>query len=421
MWDSFGLQKNPFDVKAVEKYGIIPVTTFMGRHNDRAGLKRVVESRSHSLSLIVGEKGIGKTSLGNITRADLSGSHFITLSEIDSQSNWSAADFMFHALCNTYETTELISNYENLPQKYVETCKEINGELKSLFEQESSSIGVQAAGFGFEKGAGRGLSTNAISFLKLKVRKVIGIIVHHGYLGLIMQFNNLDNIEEEKRLSKVLADLRDFLLTDKCHFMFLGNKEMEACFKSNSKVNDCISYDVHLGPLDYHEIKEILAKRYQEFKMPGRSPIEPVSDAALQAIYSLCGGNIRQIFYSLDSAIVNSERFIGKFAQLDEASIQKILFNMATERIRSELQPRALEVLLHILKKKKDVTNTEITRKLKIRAQNTSKYLSQLKNNNLIVALGREGRTIHYKAVNEARWLLLKPDKTIQSSLVTEI
>jgi DNA-binding transcriptional ArsR family regulator len=411
------LRTNPFDIKAVEKYGIIPVSTFIGREENRNELGKIIQTRSHSLSLIIAEKGIGKTSLGNVVRADLSEKYFITLSEIDTQSDWSSTDFIFHALGNIYETTSLIGSYEGLPKNYTETCKKIHEELKGLFEDESSNFGVQVAGFGVERGRGRGPGTIAISFLKIKVKKIIAIVNQNGYSGLILQFNNLDNIEEEKKLSQVLADLRDFLLTDNCHFIFLGNKTMEACFKSNNKVNDCISHEVQLGPLIYSETKKILERRYTAFKIPQRNPVNPVLDDAVEVVYALYDGNIRQIFYSLDAAVRNSERILGCLAPLDAYSIQKVLFILATERIQGGLQPKALHVLEYILERKKDVTNTEITKKLKLKSQNTSKYLNQLKNNNLVVALNREGRNIHYKAVNEARWLLLNPGPGKQSTL----
>jgi len=417
MWEYFGLQKNPFDIKAVERYGIIPTSTFIGREENRNGLGNIITTRDHSLSLIVGEKGIGKTSLGNIVRADLSESYFTTLSEIDTQSYWFSADFIFHALGCIYETTQLINSYQGLPENYLNSCKKINQELKPLFEDESSSIGIQAVGFGFDKGEGRGLSTKAISFFRLKIKKIISIITQNGHKGLILQFNNLDNIDDEKKLSKVLGDLRDFLLADKCHFIFLGNSIMESCLKSNNKVNDCISFDVHLGPLDFSEIKRILNKRYAAFKILQRTPISPITDDALEIVYRLYDGNIRQIFFSLDHALINSKRILGENKVLDEGSIQKVLFALATERIRGELQPRSLQVLEYILHKKKEVTNTEITAKLQLKAQNTSKYLNQLKTNNLIVALGKEGRNVFYKAVNEARWLLLSPQKGRQKIL----
>lgn len=267
-------------------------------------------------------------------------------------------------------------------------------------------------GFGIDRSGGKGISPKAISFLRLKMKKVVNIILGEGYNGIIFQFNNLDNIEDEEHLSRVLADLRDFLLSDHCHFIFLGNKVMESCFKSNNKLNDCISYDTYLGPLEFKEVKQILAKRYETFRIPERTPTGPVKDDALSIIYLLNDGNIRQIFYSLDAALINSKRILGEVRQLNNESLQKVLYSLATERITKSIQPRSFDVLRYMLSKKKEVTNTEITTKLKLRIQNTSKYLGQLKSNNLIVPIGREGRKIYYRTVNEARWLLLPPPET---------
>ena len=421
MWEYFGLEKNPFDIKAVEKYGIVPTSTFIGRDEHREGLKKIIQTRDHSLSLVVGEKGIGKTSLGNVVRADICKNFFITVSEIDSQSDWSSQDFILHALGNIYETATSISRYKSLPPKYVEACSRIVDQLSSLFESGSSNLGLQLAGFGLEKGGGKGLSATSISFLRLQMKKIVHIIRESGYKGLVLQFNNLDNIEDEKRLSQVLSDLRDFLVSDNIHFIFLGNKIMESCFKINSKVNECITYDVQLGPLNYPEIIQILDKRYNTFKIPNMSPLKPISDDALKTIYDLYEGNIRQIFFSLDHAVIHAQDELGELRQLSDADIQKVLVNRAKRRIGGGIQPRAFDVLEHILAKQTEVTNTEITKKFRLKPQNTSKYLTQLRSNNLIVALGREGRNIYYKAVNEARWLLLSPEEHRQLTLNDEL
>lgn len=411
MWDFYGLQQNPFEIKAVEQYGMIPTSTFIGRDENRHAISQVIKTRWRSLSLVVGEKGIGKTSLGNMVRADLSDIYFITLSEIDTQSDWSSSDFILHALASIYEATTLARNYLGLPDKYIDVCNAIHSELQPLFEDQTSGFGVQAVGFGLEKTGGRGLSRTATTFLKTKFKAAVASICRGGYKGVLLQFNNLDNIEEEKKLSGVLADLRDFLLTDNCHFIFLGNKTMEACFKTNNKVNECISLDIQLGPLTLAEIKKILERRYTAFKLPNREPISPVLDDALEVIHKLHDGNIRQIFYSLDHASINAERILRMKLRLDASALSKVLFTLAKERIKSEIQPKAFKVLDYALNAKRPITNTEVTRRLKIKPQNTSKYLAQLKQNNLLISLSKEGRNVFYKPVNEAKWLLLSPEK----------
>jgi hypothetical protein len=295
---------------------------------------------------------------------------------------------------------------------------DIYEELKSLFESTSSSFSLTAAGFGGGAGSGKGISRDAISSLKIKFRKIVGMAIKKGYRGVILHFNNMDNMEFGKGgFPQVLADLRDFLLCDNCHFMFLGDKMMEAGFKSNNKVNECISIDVQLGPLNYQTIRDILKKRYELFKIPNRVPTPPLTEDALQLICDLFEGNIRQVFYSLDRAVVESERILERYEQLNSDSIKKVLFTLAAEKMKEDLQPRAFDVLNFILGKKRHVTNTEIAKSLKMKNQNVSKYIGQLKESNLIIMVEKVGPKIFYKPVHETRWLSLVPDSGTQKSI----
>jgi hypothetical protein len=411
MWEDFGLQKNPFDNKPVEREGLIPIDTFVGREDERHSIKKIIETSEHSLSLIVGAKGVGKTSLGNVIRSDLFEHYFTTINPIDCQHEWTSKDVITDVLGNFYETIELVKTYQHSPEKYLSTCDSIKKELKPLFEEEGMDLSVNLAGIGGGYGSSKFFSRAPLSVLKTKFRKVIDIIRGSGYKGVIIQIDNLDNIElNEMKLAKVLSDLRDFLVSDYCHFIFLGDKGMEASFKVNSKVHECISKDVQIGSFSAESITKILEKRYNSFLIPGRNVTEPVTPDAVKLLCSLYEGNIRQVFYSLTHAVLNSKEVLGRTQQLNSAKLEQVLFKIASERLKDEVQPKAFGVLLLFINSKEELTNTDISKKLKLKNQNTSKYLKQLKDSNLIIATSQIGRNVYYKPVHEAKWLLLRPE-----------
>ena len=422
VWEKFGLAQNPFEIKPVELNGLIPVSTFMGREKEKTQLGETIKTRNRSLSIIVGEKGIGKTSLGNVIRADLFDGYFVPIFEVDCQSYWKSQDFILQILAQLYSLREDVKLYSNLQSRYLSTVGKICEELSSIFSENATNLSGSVGYAGLTLGGGieRGgkLRSDTITILRSKFKRVVSVVLEKGYRGIILQFNNLDNLEmETKELAGILADLRDFLLTDHCHFIFLGNKATEAGFKYNSKVNDCITADIFLEPLNTDMIKNILRKRYDVFKLVHRNPIPPVTDDALSLVCELHGGNIRQVFYSLDKAVVNSDKAVGKTEQLNSSSIKQVLFNVVVERIKQDIDPRAFSVLHQILSHRGAVTNTEITRDLKLRPQNTSKYLKQLKDSNLVIIHDKIGRKIFYKPVNEAMWLKLFPDSVVQKTL----
>lgn len=411
--------RDPFDIKAVEKNGRIPVTTFVGREEHRGVLRKTIENRENSISLIVGEKGIGKTSLGNVVRADLFERYFTPLLEIDCQANWTSKDFLLETLSTLYENDGFIKTFQGLPEQYVKASERIRGMLFPLFQDEASGAEIQVAGFGGGRTYSRKVARTPLSMLKAEFRGAIKSARDHQFRGIALQYNNLDNLSlKPEELAPLFSDLRDFLLTDNAHFIFLGGKAMEAAFKTDKKVNECISADVQLGPLSAGKILRILAKRYDVLKIPNRLPAPPVRDDAVKEVCALFDGNIRQVFYSLHNAVANAEQILGQKRPLNAPDLSQVLYTLAESRLKESLQPRALEVLYFIIENKGEVTNSLITRKIKgLRNQNTSKYLRQLKNSNLIIETGREGRNIYYKAVHEARWLLFDPEPGTQTQL----
>lgn len=426
MWETFGLLGNPFELKAVEKEGLIPISTFVGRQADRLKLKDTIKTRDHSLSLIIGDKGAGKTSLSNTVRSDLFDDYFTLFTEVDTQSYWNSSDFIIQVISLLYEQEGLIQLYKGLPTKFTKTAKEIHKELKPLFIDENSGINIQAtvpggAGGGIGFTHGMKINRYTLSSIKVQFRKTINLILSNGYKGIILQFNNLDNLEmDPQKLSQLLGDLRDFLLTEKCHFLFLGNKIMEGCFKDNPKVGDCISTDIHLGSLRFDEVLQILKRRYDVFKIENRSVSPPVNDDAVEIIYKLYEGNIRHMFYSLDKAVVNYERILTPrlLSQIGVREINRILYSLASERIKERIEPRAIKILEYMIETNKEITNIELTKHFKIKNQNTSKYLKKLKDNNLVTSIDYGGREVYYKIVEEAKWLLLPPESGKQKSII---
>lgn len=418
MWENYSLQRNPFELKAIEIGGIVPPSTFVGREVDRAKLEQSIKTSSHSLNLVVGEKGVGKTSLGTIIGNDLFDEYFIPLSEIDTQHFWSSKDFIEGALTSFLDSSRKIQSYKKISPKYARTCRKIQEKVEPIFFSKQSGMAGQAFGFGLDKSSG--FSTTNISYplLKIKFAEIVDVVIEEGYKGIVLQYNNLDNMDiDTKKLSKMFSDLRDFLISDNVHFLILGNKLMEEGAKYNPKVNECISLSIHIGSIDSATIKKILKKRYEAFKIENRIPTPPITDEVIDMLWLLYNGNIRQIFYSLHHAVINAKDVIGKSETITKDEAERILHTIAIKKIETKIDNRGMEVLKLIIKHEKDMTNTEITKKMKIFAQNTSKYLKQLKDNNFIIQSDRIGRNVYYRAVHEAKWLLLNPEKNKQTDL----
>jgi hypothetical protein len=422
LWEEFGIERNPFEVKPVELYGLIPLETFVGRQSETDRLVRNITASNRSISLIVGDRGIGKTSLANKAKSDLYQDYFVPLREIDCQSSWSSKEFVMNLLANLYFMNQEIERYKELPESYKETASEIEDELSEIFASESSnyggSVGVAGNSVGVQKGSGSDLNNLPQQLLKSKFESAISIIKENGYEGLVVHYNNLDNINEDvDDFSGTLADLRDFLVTDYTHFIFCGDRRMENAFRANRKVNECISADIHLESMDEDQIWSIIEKRCGIFKIDGINQQMPATYEAVEFVTDLHNGNIRKVFSALETSIINMKDYEGDIHQINESMIKEVLSNVAEDKLSDDVSPKALEILQHMVCSAENLNNKQISEEFEINKTTTSNYLGQLKESNLIVQSGQEGKKTFYKPVNEATWLAITPDDTTQAPI----
>jgi len=76
-WRRYGLKDNPYFQEPLNIDDSALAASFVGRQKERAELKKVIEMGSVR-SLVVGEPGVGKTSLVNMIRKSASQNQFFT-------------------------------------------------------------------------------------------------------------------------------------------------------------------------------------------------------------------------------------------------------------------------------------------------------------------------------------------------------
>ena len=77
LWHRYGLKGNPYFVNPLSNIGDLPLTLFIGRQEERRKLGNIIRL-GEARCVVVGEPGVGKTTLVNFVRQEASKSQFFT-------------------------------------------------------------------------------------------------------------------------------------------------------------------------------------------------------------------------------------------------------------------------------------------------------------------------------------------------------
>jgi hypothetical protein len=392
-WNDYGLYKNPFELCAVEKDGVVPLETFEGRIPERQTLKQATETKSRSLNLVFGEAGVGKTSFGNYVRQKMLSGYFTHIREIDCQPGLSTSEFVACILYYVYLTID----------KTQETKLDaIKKNLQPIYEAYISNSA--AAKFSYH-------------YLVEQLRSTANEIKKNGYKGIIVHANNLENFvqEDDKFFKKFVSAARDLFLIDGCHYIFVGNREATDCFYADSKVKTIVSTAIQINNLTLPDIKAVIKNRYAANEIKTYKLVEPIADDTIEFLYNAHNGNIREILSALETAVLYAQRDIKQDIIITPPIAKRTLRIFAENTIES-FSPKTYDVLKFIIKKK-EATNTEISNELNIIPQNTSSYLRELKKADFITLLKKSKRKKIFAAKFKSIWLSFPKDEGTQASL----
>lgn len=403
IWEVYGLRYDPFYVGPLLVFGgEIPKTTFIGREKNIKKLKRIFGSGSSRI-MVSGEPGVGKTSFVNITRAEMQDKKFFTtIREIAVQQDWNANDFILNTLFAVFNTIK-----RRKLESYI--SENLFRELENLVtatELETFSGSVSIAGFGI--GGSKNVTTNSptitTSYLQDLFERIVKELKKSDFKGLIIHYNNLENFESST-LNAFFNQIRDFILTEYVHFVFVGDLTVPPAIQSIQRVSSIFNdAPIIIENLSLEEVIKILEKRIEELAIDELNYVIPYEKDAIKKLYSLYAGNIRNILNSLSTAIreLTEERPI----VLNSELICKILSKVAEERWLRRLPPWEKEVLFTILENE-EITGSKIAEKLVKKRQNISKVLTKLQNMSAVFVKRLDGPKKFYSVHPSVKWFLL--------------
>lgn len=390
IFPKYGLKSNPYFIEALlVEGGTIPIETLVGREKEKQELHRLISLGGGQRIMVVGEAGVGKTSLVNYIRAKAKkASYFSPNNEIGIMDNWKVNDVIINTLQAVY--------LELKNQDIKITDPKLLLALEDLFELsrivQDMDVDTEAL-----------MTINTQSLMEI-FRKIVNELTNRGYRAIIIHYNNLDNIDDKEYLIRLLNNLRDFFNNTHSIFIFIGDETLPSVINVKSRLRQIFTTPIKVPILDYEEVKNVIDIRLNELRLSeANTVIRPHSEDSLKLLYDLYQGNIRDILNSLSSS-VNEKNVV----TLSAVMTKQVLKEKATSLFIEKMSPTELKVLLYVLENG-SVNNKEIAENLKKLPQNISSYIYKLRDELKAIKVDKvEGTKIYYKPTTEAIWLKLK-------------
>ena len=405
IWEKYGLKETPYSTSPLKLVGILPIEkVFANRVKELKELGSRIVSASSTRTLIIGAPGVGKTTFCNylrwhLCRKERENSKFLTTPvELKVDDNWDNKQFLRSSLAAIYNAS-IIFNWDKF-----KTLSDLEAYIKST-KIKSQQGGGQVAGCGLSIGYGETMTLpNDIpaEILEDFFLRILKEIRSKGK-GLILQYNNLENVDVEK-LAKLLQSIREYLQIDGLHALFLGPEESLSAVEKYTQVHSVFGKTLLLNNLTDRQVLEVLSKRCESLKLADGRYIAPYQESTVKELYRMLNGNIRLMFKILDDAALAFPKNAPCAITLKEIKIyskeeaQKSLFNLNDNEKK----------ILVALADKKALNHGDLAEITKIAPQNLSKYAKDLINRGLVtVRVDEADRRVSIYRLSENTSLIL--------------
>jgi predicted transcriptional regulator len=394
LWRRYGLDSNPYFTHPLAVNGkISPEEAFVGRKEERGKLKEIIEMGGDVRYAIVGDAGVGKTSLVNTVRDEAANHGFFTpTNQIELNKCFTGQEIIYLTLSSVYEEAKVRG--VEIPDKLVEELEDID-EIARKIEYEGDNL------------------KPAMARQKLNhlFQELVDAILDGGFMAVIVHYDNLDNISDEGDILQMLNDVRDFLMTEKVISLFVGDYKLSRAIRKKKRVEQIFQTpSLRIQPFELEEIKNILEIRYDILKVEDTAFTKPHNDEVIEMLYGLHEGNLRSILKALSVAVRGLPKG-NKPIPLNKERAARILYQTAEQEFIEELSTVMEEILRKVLEEG-PISPSDLANNMDKQRQNVSKYLKKLEKIGAVREVPKEelefepnGRKKYYEATLEVRWL----------------
>ncbi|MBI5411545.1 hypothetical protein HZA43_00025 [Candidatus Peregrinibacteria bacterium] len=414
-WQQFGLKKDPYDTLPLIEGGDLPIEeAFVGRTEEQRFLDALLESENRLCLTILGDVGVGKTSLANfqkfIWKYDKPKLLFSFRREIEaSDSLLNKSNFLIEIIGSVLREIRLLDG-NLLKHDLLNSLNQIVDVTQS--SSISASVGGSVYGFGANLGLGNaGAITQPIQLSIATLERYFSELIKFiketpiaglSYSGLIIHVNNFDVVSadpsQKKKVIGFFNEIRDILQTPDTYFLFLGPKHFFKDIISSQQRVKSIFFQTPLkiNPLSKSEIIQAFNGRMELLKSDDVAEyIKPIADEVVYRLYDLYKGDIRSVMTGIRDILgQHSERLT---QPLSVADAMLLLGQGRWDRIEQvvKLTSEQKKVLHFFIKSEQYISQRDVSKFLEIAQPNVSGYyFKPLKEAGIIEEKERKGREL---------------------------
>lgn len=420
LWHLYNLKESPYFQQDLQVSGEAryPIELFVGREAEAERLLNVIGGARSSRQTVEGLPGFGKTTLVQYVKARAARAGYISYPDPVSTAGADSADsLLVRILSHVHDAITSHLGEKVKDEAAVDTARRLVLDTRVRDVKVSASLG----GFGGSREVTKRTEPAAFHSGLLTIppllRDLSAVVRRHGFEGIVVHLNNLENLlsdAERSRAGLVLRDLRDVFLYDGYHFLLVGTPEpVRAIIAPHAQLRGVFGIGRALEPLSGEEFQRLLARRYAHLRLTDRDPIRhPVEDDAAGEIYELYRGDLRGTLRALDAA---AHELIGYTDPPGSPIQREQLARVLVPLLRREAEASLGDTLLDYLYDLRILGDALFTQKdlmslWDVAQATVSTNLREFQRLGYVEEYGREGRLVWYGLTGSARLVLGPPE-----------
>ena len=224
--------------------------------------------------------------------------------------------------------------------------------------------------------------------------------------SVLLHVNNLENVPDTAETAVLIRDLRDYLLLDGAHWIFVGALGIEdEIFRVYTQVSGIFPAAETLEPLAPMQVQRLLERRYAHLRIRGRILTPPIEAAAAARLYTLYQGDLRNFLRLLGDA---ADRLLGLHG-VEPLTEEVVLRNMAPQYerwLRRQIGETDFGYLAAITEAAEAIDPefrvTDAARILGVSQPAASQMVERLRREGVIHQTRTRGRSVYYRPVGSA-------------------
>lgn len=390
IWHVLNLRSTPFFQDALEPgTGVrYPLSLFVGRQGEASTILREIGGSPHSRTAIQGAPGVGKTTLVNYVKAELTADAYIADANPISVVSAATAEHLLLVILTSVHDA-LVARDETLsylePMRKVRQLLDIERSRTFNLNLGFSHFGNAGVGTGQQRHTGPGALSVQPARLLRELRDIA--IDRLQTPGVLIHLNNLENASEadQARAAQVIRDLRDTgLMYDGFHFLLVGTDDaIRAVVAAQEQLRSVFHNPGSLAPLTEAELDQLLTARYDHLRLSTERPwLAPVEPAAVHTLYRLFRGNLRGTLHALNEA---AKVLVGHGSSptdpMTDETMRPVLAVIYAQKMAADLTASELAFIRNLVARgaHSTVTQADVVKALATSQKNTSEMFSALR------------------------------------------